>query len=72
MNRIELQLDEWESAALRTAAVRSGVDLPTMARRLLDRQLALYMDRMTNRMLEQAAGPAADGIEVRLLQLFEA
>jgi hypothetical protein len=78
MFRLDLELNEWEAAALRSIAGRSGLDPTTMARRLLDQQLSLHASIVCGSLLEGRSLDHggwfrnSDEIEARLSYLFDA
>ncbi len=78
MFRVELELSEWEAAALSNIARKSGLDPATMARQLLDQQLSLYASLLCSSLLDgisfnhRNAIRQSDEIETRLSYLFDA
>jgi len=78
MFRLELQLNEWEAAALSNIASRSGVDPATMARHLLDQQLSMHASSVCRSLLDDHSfnhhnpGRHSDEIEIRLSYVFDA
>lgn len=75
MQQIQLQLEDWQQAALAEMARANGLGITEMAQNLLNAQLLERLNTsaaMERTFLLLSPSPCADTIEQRLKILFEA